>query len=698
MDHTTGPPPGPPPACPNCGAPVADPAATHCALVYCKAPLTGPVADELAALRARIAVLDAEEHALRGRLMEIGQRRAALWAQRAGLLSGPRPELGRRSVRDLLLVVGVGLVGIAALVFTVVSWGTLGPGARAAVLTVLAGVALALPWPLARRGVGATAESAAGVGLLLTLLECYAVYQAVERVDLAWFLAISALAITVLWAVYARWAPVRLPAVAAVVSALFPAPLLVAALDGGPLAQTAAFLTNALAVFLLTRFDVPVHVRHTAIVTASVSFVVVFGLLLAQGLFEVDGNVAATLELLPFLVAAVVLASLWTSRIHPFYALPGAAFFVLALFLPLANLAFREDVPTALALAALPPLALAVLRPPFMPDVLRGVFGTASETGTSAFRMVAWLCLGGVGVLALTDVVPVLLSRHEIASGWTPVHLTAVAAGLALQRLPYAAAVVLAAGAAAIPSAAGFGAVTTALWFAALFLALLAGAMLSRGKGFGEGAAVLVAAWTAVEHAAPDLALPVTAGTFLAMAAASARARTPVVRVMTGVGAVIWSGVTAHYASEAAGRDAPVEALTLPVAVGALLLGHVWRASLSSSWLAYGPGLSFALLPTLVLLLDDPGLTRPLLLGAGSLAVLLAGIRLRLQAPAVYGAVFLVLDAAEIAAPYALRVWEAVPQWLPIGAVGILLLVVGGTYERHLARARRLSASLGAMR
>jgi hypothetical protein len=56
------------------------------------------------------------------------------------------------------------------------------------------------------------------------------------------------------------------------------------------------------------------------------------------------------------------------------------------------------------------------------------------------------------------------------------------------------------------------------------------------------------------------------------------------------------------------------------------------------SWLAYGPGLALALLPSLVLAVDGHGLARPLLLSGGALAVLLAGARARLQAPLVLGA------------------------------------------------------------
>ncbi|GAB2821057.1 hypothetical protein GCM10022221_18760 [Actinocorallia aurea] len=654
------------------------------------------MAEELSTLRAELLALDEREAALRAEFAGIGRRRGELWTRRSALLGGVRQgrELGGRSARDLLLVAGAGLTGLAALVFTVVSWGALGPGGRAAVLTALAAVALALPWQLARRGLHATAESAAAIGLLLTLLECHALLRAFSGADPEGFRAAGALVITMLWSSYARWAPVRLPGAAAVVAAQFPLPLIVAALDGGALAHAGALLGNCLLGLLLLLRPVPPRVRRAGIVSASISFAAVLGILTLHGLYGTGGEIEATLSLIPFLLAAVALASLWTTRVHDLFAVAGALACVLAVALPLGNLAFRDHFPTAFAIAALAPLTLAAL----LPDALPRAFGLASRTGENSYKAIGWIFLSAVGVLAASDLIPVLLSRYETASGWTPGLFAAVAAGFALERLPAPAAAAAAAAAAALPSAAGFGTTTTALWFAGLFLVVLALASGRRAASPAEGLPVLAAAWTAAEHAGHGLSLPVTAGTLLALIIASARARTPLIRALTGAGAAVWAGVTAHHAFEVVNWDVPVEALTLPVAVGALLLGWVWRASLPSSWATYGPGLSLAFLPTLFLLAEDPGLTRPLLLGAGSLAVLLTGVRLRLQAPAVIGALTLGLDAADTAAPYAVRVWEAVPQWLPLGSAGLLLLVVGATYERHLARARRLRASLTGMR
>ena len=123
------------------------------------------------------------------------------------------------------------------------------------------------------------------------------------------------------------------------------------------------------------------------------------------------------------------------------------------------------------------------------------------------------------------------------------------------------------------------------------------------------------------------------------------------------------------------------EAYAAPVAITALVLGHLRRRQQAgvSSWQAYGPGLSAGLLPSLVVAVDDPGLARPLLLGAAALAVVLYGARERLQAPLVLGGVTLAVDAVVQVAPYA----AGLPRWVAIGAAGLVLVGLGATYEQR---------------
>jgi hypothetical protein len=134
------------------------------------------------------------------------------------------------------------------------------------------------------------------------------------------------------------------------------------------------------------------------------------------------------------------------------------------------------------------------------------------------------------------------------------------------------------------------------------------------------------------------------------------------------------------------------EAYTLPAAAVALLAGALaWRrAPHLSSWLAFGPGLAAALLPSLGLALEQDGAARPLLLTAGALLVLLAGARARLQAPLVLGAVTLVALGVDAVWPVAAQL----PRWATIGAAGLLLLWLGATAERRLAQLRELRQRL----
>lgn len=149
----------------------------------------------------------------------------------------------------------------------------------------------------------------------------------------------------------------------------------------------------------------------------------------------------------------------------------------------------------------------------------------------------------------------------------------------------------------------------------------------------------------------------------------------------------------------ASGVSAP-EAYTLPVTVPALVVGVLRRRRdpEASSWTAYGAGLAATLVPSLFAAWADPDWLRPLLLGVAALVITLAGARFRLQALLLLGGAVLALDALHELAPYVVQVAGALPRWLPPALAGVLLLVVGATYEQRLRDARRLKDALGRMR
>ncbi|HVF06553.1 MAG TPA: hypothetical protein VNA20_17060 [Frankiaceae bacterium] len=137
------------------------------------------------------------------------------------------------------------------------------------------------------------------------------------------------------------------------------------------------------------------------------------------------------------------------------------------------------------------------------------------------------------------------------------------------------------------------------------------------------------------------------------------------------------------------------EAYAAPVAALLLWLGHARRRRDpgTGSWTAYGRGLGVAFAPTTYLVLTDPGVTRPVCLAIAGTVVLLAGVKERLQAPLTIGASALGVDALVQLAPVAV----ALPKWATIGALGLLVIAVGVTYEdrrRDVAKLREEFESL----
>jgi len=136
------------------------------------------------------------------------------------------------------------------------------------------------------------------------------------------------------------------------------------------------------------------------------------------------------------------------------------------------------------------------------------------------------------------------------------------------------------------------------------------------------------------------------------------------------------------------------EAYTSGPALALIAVGYLRRRREPglSSWRAYAAGLTLGLVPSLLAATDDAGLLRPTLLGLAAFAVVLLGARWRLQAPLLIGSVVLGVDVVIQIRPYA----AALPNWVIIGAAGLMLLVLGATYERRLRDLRNLQERLRA--
>jgi hypothetical protein len=123
------------------------------------------------------------------------------------------------------------------------------------------------------------------------------------------------------------------------------------------------------------------------------------------------------------------------------------------------------------------------------------------------------------------------------------------------------------------------------------------------------------------------------------------------------------------------------EPYVVPLATGALGLGLLRRRADRgvSSWTAYGPALSLALVPSLIASLDDSSARRPLLLAVAATAVVVIGAVRRLQAPFVVGGAVLAVDAVRQLGAYV----ALLPRWVVIGFLGLVLLGLGMTFEQR---------------
>jgi hypothetical protein len=137
------------------------------------------------------------------------------------------------------------------------------------------------------------------------------------------------------------------------------------------------------------------------------------------------------------------------------------------------------------------------------------------------------------------------------------------------------------------------------------------------------------------------------------------------------------------------------EAYTLPAAALALATGYValHRNARLGSWLALGPGLIAALLPSLTSILIAPDQPwRRLLVGAAAVVIVLVGTHRRLRAPVVAGGITLVVLII-----HELVVWDLLPRWAYMAAGGLALIAVAITYERRLRDLRRVRGALARM-
>jgi hypothetical protein len=601
--------------------------------------------------------------------------------------SAPPPPRRRLSPQQVLLGLGALLVVAAAITFVAVAWTRFGLLFQAGVMLTVTALACGVSAWTARRGLRATEEALAAAGAALLVIDFGAAHALglfrLEEVPLRpwWALSLGVVALVAmllgrLTRTTAVWPLVALLAAQPVPFLLLPPDLL-----AGP-AGVAVALAVAGADLGAARLVRP-HLARVALVLAGLSggAGVIGGLTSASegpvgdawtatAILAVAGAAAVALTrvprpigLLPSPVSvAAVAAGVVGAALAGSLDLTGAAGPAVATFLGLALL-------TLAVLAARVTVACAAL-----------------TTGGAALAL-----LGSSSLSEARDLGPLALALLAAA----------IPAALAAVRLPHlrgpATGAALLAPALAILTARADGVLTAPV--AGLLLALLAAlafglAALRAGRGeewvcAGGGAAAGLAAGLT----SADVAAWGQVGLQLGIAGAAAGCYAVAAgRRSAGVAAVADLVLASWIAVGGAEVQTP-EAYTLPAALGLLLIAVPALRSGAPSWAAEGPAVGAALVPSALVVVAEPTALRLVLVVVTGAALTVAGTLLHRQAPFVLGAGALLLVAVGRLAPYT----PLLPRWLTLGTAGLVLLVVGATYERRRQQAREAVAWVGQM-
>jgi hypothetical protein len=593
----------------------------------------------------------------------------------------------RLSPQEVLLGLGALLVVAAAITFVAVAWSRFGLVFQAGVMLTVTTVLCASSAWTARRGLRATEEALAAAGAALLAVDLAAARALglfeLEDVSLRFWTAVScgvvvlaALGLGRLTRTTSTWPLVALLAAQ-------PLPFLVMAPDlvGGPAGVAAALaLAGADAVVARTIRPALAPVPRTLAALWALAGV-------ADGLWIASGpgparSWTATAILLVACAAGVVLGRRFRPAHPPRYPEAVAAVGAvagLALALSLRTVGHPGSwIASGLGLALLTAAVLVAGRPaPVIGLLTSGV----ALLGVHAALLADERRFHELAFVALAASLPAVLAALRLPA------LREQATGAALLA-PWAAVLLFRADGVLSAPVAGM---LLALLGAAAFA--LATARVGRPEEWvlaaGGGLAGLTAGVTtgtvgAWSQVAVQLALAGAAGGCYAVVA---RRRLVAVVAVADLVLAVWIGVGG------AGIGTP-EAYTLPAAAGLLLIAVPGLRAGARSWAAEGAAVGVALVPSALVVVADPTALRLVLVVAAAAALTVGGTVLHRQAPFVIGAVTLLVVTVGRIAPYA----PLLPRWLTLGAVGLLLLVVGATYERRRLQAREAVAWVGQMR
>jgi hypothetical protein len=419
----------------------AEPVCPHCGV-----PFAGPVADELRALNGRLAAGDPQAALLRARrdsLLLAARPVRWKWGgpgwgrgwdavrepNERRLPDAPYPSVGpvppapvparethAFAVRTVLLVLGAVLLALSAAAFMALSWDRMGLGGRTAVLGGVTAVTLAVPARLLRNRLAVTAEVVGALGLVLLLLDGYAVHRVwFPGTDAAGFAAAALAVVAALAAGYGAALPgLRVPPYAALAFGQVPLALAGAA-HGGPLEVAAGLLLTG-AADLGLRCGAAGRLRREAVLTAA-ALTGGVGMLLAAEMSVVAGTLPAAARAAAVLLAAALLAAVAARLLGNPAAGPLGGAAALAPLVAAVNV-LRPAMPGWWPAAGAAGCAAVVLGGAGL-VALRSAAGSARRsfalgalvTATAGEVLVAWSVL-------LTPVLSAVAPLRQLAYGW----------------------------------------------------------------------------------------------------------------------------------------------------------------------------------------------------------------------------------------------------------------------------------------
>ena len=336
----------------------------------------------------------------------------------------------------LLLIVGVSLVGVAAVFFLVYAWFTWGIAVRALIIGAITVATIAIASLLRRRSLTATAEGIAVLGVILLALDAWAVrandFFGTAQVEPALYYGFAVLAVGLLCRVWARLSRLRSPDIAAVLALPVGVGLIVGGATSLPAAEaTVAGLLGAAAGGLVHALPAPwssARARADAVPERTTLAIIGVAALLAAAVVAAYTSLDDIALPLWSGAAIIILGAAHAFLLRPradAESLPAAAILTAVSSSTAAavatllgwQLALRSDLPIYTLLVG-PVIAVAV---PVLLDRLRARAGDLIPARITATVLGA-LSLIAALVIWLVDAVT------AIAPGWTAWQTDAVAA------------------------------------------------------------------------------------------------------------------------------------------------------------------------------------------------------------------------------------------------------------------------------